>query len=144
MDAVVPNNVWTDERVAELVKLRAEGWSFGQLARRFHVTRNAVCGKLDRLNAPLPDRRRRLKQDRNRTIVDRAPRDADGITDLPDENIPIEQRCTLMELTDVRCRWPCGDPKSPAFFYCGASSPEDKPYCVYHTRVAYRPLPGVR
>lgn len=142
MDATAPNSGWTEERVAELVKLRAEGWSFGQLAMRLHITRSAVCGKLDRLNGYRPRKPTQSVLRIRRLKIDGAPRDADGITDLPDEHIPVEQRCTIAELTEGRCRWPCGDPKSPDFFYCGATSPDDKPYCGYHARIAYQPPRG--
>ncbi len=41
---------WTEERVAELKKLWAEGHSASQIAKRLgSVTRNAVIGKVHRL-----------------------------------------------------------------------------------------------
>lgn len=40
---------WTDERVAVLRKMRAEGGSAGQIAREMGLTRNAVIGKLWRM-----------------------------------------------------------------------------------------------
>jgi len=45
---------WTEERVAELKKLWAEGHSASQIAKRLgSVTRNAVIGKVHRLgNSP--------------------------------------------------------------------------------------------
>ena len=41
---------WTDARVAKLSELHDLGWSYGEIARALgHVTRNAVCGKINRL-----------------------------------------------------------------------------------------------
>jgi len=61
----------------------------------------------------------------------------------PDEEVietflPVEQRCTLFDLTERRCKWPVGDPTSPDFFFCGARKVADSPYCGYHLGIAYR------
>ncbi len=53
--------------------------------------------------------------------------------------IPIEQRKTLLQLTDKTCHWPVGDPGSGEFYFCGGESANDQPYCAYHARVAYQP-----
>ena len=59
----------------------------------------------------------------------------------PIENIiPIGQRCSLLELTDAKCRWPIGDPGTPEFFFCGGKPAAELPYCVYHSRIAYQPV----
>ncbi len=59
----------------------------------------------------------------------------------PIENImPIGQRCTLLELSDDKCRWPIGDPGSAEFFFCGGRPSGDAPYCGYHARIAYQPV----
>ena len=42
--------LWTEAQVAELTRLYNEGWSAGQIAKAFNATRNAVIGKLHRLN----------------------------------------------------------------------------------------------
>ena len=53
--------------------------------------------------------------------------------------IPVEQRKTLLQLTEKTCRWPVGDPGSTDFFFCGGDTVNDLPYCSYHSRVAYQP-----
>ena len=53
--------------------------------------------------------------------------------------IPVEQRKTLLQLTEKTCRWPIGDPGSAEFFFCGGETANDLPYCAYHSRVAYQP-----
>lgn len=48
--------IWTAEVVAELARLRGEGLSFRKIAQalnerfRLSLTRNAVCGKINRMN----------------------------------------------------------------------------------------------
>jgi GcrA cell cycle regulator len=54
--------------------------------------------------------------------------------------IPIEQRKTLLQLTEKTCRWPIGDPASSEFFFCGGENANEQPYCAFHARVAYQPM----
>lgn len=59
--------------------------------------------------------------------------------DLPPEPpVPATAKgCTLMQLSYRTCRWPCGDPQSPDFFFCGAEPALGVPYCPGHARIAY-------
>lgn len=70
--------------------------------------------------------------------------DAGLTTDLPDRDIPVAQRKTLMDLGVGHCKWPIGDPSSPSFFFCGADKAWDRPYCHHHTSRAYSGLPQRR
>ena len=56
-----------------------------------------------------------------------------------DLEIPVEQRKTLLQLTEKTCHWPIGDPGSGDFFFCGGEA-NDSPYCTFHSRVAYQPM----
>jgi GcrA cell cycle regulator len=51
--------------------------------------------------------------------------------------IPEDQRLTLLQLSEVTCKWPIGDPLTPEFYFCGNHSEEGKPYCEFHSRRAY-------
>ena len=55
--------------------------------------------------------------------------------------IPVEQRKTLMQLTNKTCHWPVGDPGKTGFFFCGGETVTSLPYCSYHCRVAFNPPP---
>jgi GcrA cell cycle regulator len=48
-------------------------------------------------------------------------------------------RCSLFELTEEKCRWPIGNPGAADFCFCGNEPIRGLPYCVGHTRIAYRP-----
>jgi GcrA cell cycle regulator len=48
-------------------------------------------------------------------------------------------RVALLELRDLMCRWPIGDPRSGDFGFCGAKAPGARPYCGRHAQVAYEP-----
>ena len=51
--------------------------------------------------------------------------------------IPVEQRLTLLQLSETTCKWPIGDPLTPDFYFCGQHSNDGKPYCEFHSRRAY-------
>lgn len=51
--------------------------------------------------------------------------------------IPVEERISLLQLTEKTCKWPIGDPMSSEFHFCGRGSDEGKPYCEFHSRRAY-------
>ena len=156
---------WTDERVELLKKLWSDGLSASQIATELGgITRNAVIGKVHRLGlsgrakAPSSAAPRQRKA-RPQTHVMRMARPAmRGNTALarhayavyelevepePEaiENIvPIGQRCTLLDLSDAKCRWPIGDPGASDFFFCGGKPVGELPYCAYHARIAYQPV----
>lgn len=58
-----------------------------------------------------------------------------------DAAIPLEQRRKSDELTSSTCHWPVGDPKDPAFFFCGGETYRDpggeELYCGHHCLRAY-------
>lgn len=59
-----------------------------------------------------------------------------------DAAIPLEQRKTIMQLTEKTCKWPVGDSRSSDFFFCGAEQAGGfYPYCVFHHRAAVQPTP---
>jgi GcrA cell cycle regulator len=51
--------------------------------------------------------------------------------------IPVEQRLSLLQLSESTCKWPIGDPLTPDFYFCGQHSDDGKPYCEFHSRRAY-------
>src|SRR5262249_12510974 len=147
---------WTDERVELLKKLWADGLSASQIAAELGgITRNAVIGKVHRLGlsgrAKSPSSASpRPRKARPSGHMMRVPRPSmRGNTALAYEyelepepeliEIPVEQRKTLLQLTEKTCRWPVGDPGSAEFFFCGGDAVTDMPYCSYHSRVAYQP-----
>ncbi len=52
---------------------------------------------------------------------------------------PQREGLTIMELREGMCRWPLGDPTTPAFRYCGARGGAGLPYCSHHAQIAYQP-----
>ncbi|MCK1391062.1 GcrA family cell cycle regulator [Bradyrhizobium sp. 1] len=143
---------WTNERI-ELLKRHFEaGLSCREIAADIGVSRNAVIGKLSRLNLT----RGRTVDDRK--VVDRsfaparAPRAVPrlqyemlatiyGETGAPVVAGPIDDanRCSLLELAENRCRWPISTPGADDFCFCGNNAADGQSYCAGHSRLAYRP-----
>jgi GcrA cell cycle regulator len=160
---------WTEERVELLKKLWAEGLSASQIAGRLAqgVTRNAVIGKVHRLN--LSGRVTQPRSTSPRTAR-KSPREPSapgsrspsmptaGNTALKPyayvaprpialpEPKPLrlidsakDGRITILHLTDKTCKWPIGDPNKEDFCFCGHGPRDGSPYCEYHARMAYQP-----
>ena len=154
---------WTDDRVEKLKKLWESGLSASQIAAELDgITRNAVIGKVHRLGLSGRARksfssaapRQRKVNTRPPVNFGRKPRtrsagntalaavfaaEADPVTEIEDNVIPIVQRRTLYELREGDCKWPIGEPGSPDFAFCGGRAIEEYPYCAHHCRIAYQP-----
>jgi len=138
---------WTIERV-ELLKSHFEaGLSCREIAASIGVSRNAVIGKLSRLNLT---RGKINAEPRPRTTGKRSSRSIPHLQyqmlravyegEPPVDNAPIasEHRCSLFELSNERCRWPISTPGAEDFCFCGNMPLDGMPYCSGHTRLAYR------
>ncbi|MBR0775932.1 GcrA-like regulator [Bradyrhizobium diazoefficiens] len=147
----MPVPTWTDERI-ELLKRHFEaGLSCREIAADIGVSRNAVIGKLSRLNLTRGRSTDERRLDRS-FGQGRAPRAVPrlqyemlatiyGESDAPDVTGPIDDgnRCSLLELSENRCRWPISTPGEDDFCFCGNSAPDGQSYCAGHSRLAYRP-----
>jgi GcrA cell cycle regulator len=143
---------WTDERV-ELLKSRfAAGLSCREIACDIGVSRNAVIGKLARLNLTNEKRGKVRRTKRKDDATGKRPKSvprlqyqllrklyAEEPPAAEDASIDSENRCSLLELSEERCRWPISTPGAEDFCFCGNRPLETLPYCAGHTRLAYRP-----
>lgn len=157
---------WTEERVAELKKLWAEGHSASQIAKRLgSVTRNAVIGKVHRLGlsgraTPSRPVKRppRLARPKPQQAQGQAAVAATGglnalavrpepahqqITaaeaNIEPQRLPNGDMVTVLTVKDSMCKWPIGDPADASFGFCGHGAQEGSPYCHEHARVAFQP-----
>lgn len=55
----------------------------------------------------------------------------------PTPAAPESRMVTFAELAPHHCRWPCGDPLTPEFRYCGGDREEGGPYCRFHFALAH-------
>lgn len=141
---------WTDERVAQLKTLHAQGFSFTIIAGQIGgITRNAAIGKATRMglsrqaNRVSPASRAKRIVERKRRVV------AKMLAPQPEMVLPpsvpvlnIASMCQMHDLTDSSCRWPLWQDDTPPSgrFYCGdptAAFSGGRPYCPYHADIAY-------
>jgi GcrA cell cycle regulator len=139
---------WTTERLELLKDHFAAGLTCRQIAAEIGVSRNAVIGKLSRLGLTRdrppgsPPRPKQPRERRSRPVprlqyeMLRQVYEEDPVTDAA---VISEHRCSLFELSKERCRWPV-NAETEAFAFCGNTPLAGAPYCVGHTRLAYRSL----
>lgn len=133
---------WTEKMDARLLELRLGGSPAriiaDQISSEFGVelSKNSIIGRSCRLRENNPDIFPKLKNSPKRTEnpkrrprgvnvlrrVERTHREPKPMPApaLTAEQIPMEQRRTLMSLRPGECRWPFGDPGTEGFFFCGA------------------------
>jgi GcrA cell cycle regulator len=135
---------WTDEVIAKLRSLWADGHSTAEIGRRLNISKNAVVGKAHRLNLPpRPSPIRRTGDGAPPRPA--APRRAQGPTLPPlaaaiGAPVPVLRPIMQPPKQTQRatpCCWPIGEPGRPSFHFCNAGSVPGKPYCEDHAAIAY-------
>jgi GcrA cell cycle regulator len=135
---------WTEEAIAKLRTLWAEGHSTAEIGRRLNISKNAVVGKAHRLN--LPPRPSPIRRHEGESAPrPSAPKRAQGPTLPPlsaSMGTPMPGLRTVMPVPKYSqratpCCWPIGEPGKPSFHFCNAASVANKPYCEEHAAVAY-------
>jgi GcrA cell cycle regulator len=136
---------WTAERIELLKTCFEAGFSCREIALEIGVSRNAVIGKIFRLKLSRegdqrcserkggPKVQRRVTQHRIMMALRAEPQ--------PAEEMPLQNghRCSLLELSKQKCRWPISNACDVALWFCGNKPVEGLPYCAGHARIAYRP-----
>ena len=144
MPALQPT--WTTERIELLKSCFDAGLSCREIADRIGVSRNAVIGKISRLN---------LKRDKAAGPARKDPRDprrrgglrlrrvilkSVTVDEAVQPEMPVHNghTCSLFELSAQTCRWPLSTPGAADFCFCGNLPVDGLPYCLGHSRLAYR------
>ncbi len=158
---------WTDERVALLKQLWAQGKTADAIGDRLGgLSRSAVLGKIFRLRLGGPDTGptsapNRIADAKLHSGTGRASPnfDAKAASHVrsKNKNSPARRRRgvrqananqptaamgrrgkTLLELTNESCRWPHGEPGTARFFFCGAPTADIERGMPYCPRHARR------
>jgi GcrA cell cycle regulator len=161
-------SIWTDELIAELTKLWAEGYSSSIVGEKLGISRNAVVGKINRLDLPTPlvpkttrirntgagerERAPRKARPRKQAIKHyqsiRAVRvngnsDSMRLIMSPATNLPV-LRCVgidplLISLEDIR-NGECRYPYGDGpFLFCGHPATDGSSYCMPHKWLCSEP-----
>jgi GcrA cell cycle regulator len=138
------NMEWTEEAIAKLRTLWAEGLSTAEIGRRLSISKNAVVGKAHRLNLPARPSPIRRTEGQSATRPS-APKRAQGPTLPPlsasvGSPMPALRAIMPAQKSTPRaapCCWPIGEPGKPSFHFCSATAAVGKPYCEEHAGIAY-------
>jgi len=137
---------WTDEIIAKLRALWAEGLSTAEIGRRLNISKNAVVGKAHRLNLaprPSPIRRQEGGSPSPRAATPKRaqgptlPPLAGDITPPPAPSLRALMPAPKGTARVTPCCWPIGEPGKPSFHFCNDAATPGKPYCEAHASVAY-------
>jgi GcrA cell cycle regulator len=141
---------WTNERVEALKIHFQAGLSCREIAVEIGVSRNAVIGKISRLNL-IRDKGGIIRSVRKEPAANPRPRGAQRLRQIllrsfppPPEAQTVEEpihnghTCSLFELSSETCRWPISTPGHEDFCFCGNTPLDGMPYCPGHSRLAYR------
>lgn len=144
---------WTDERVAQLTQLWADGLSCSRIGAIMGITKNAVIGKVQRLKLQGRKPKETLPLGRKPKPTTQTPQKKQSFTPkrksklglpvftpVPEFNIekpkgeawkPIEGTTpvSLVDLERDQCKWPVTE--DAPFLFCGAQSTHG-PYCHHH------------
>ena len=134
---------WTNERVAELMRLWEAGRSASEIGRLLGVSKNSVVGKAHRMKLkarPSPIKRGASPQVRRVPVAPLAkpvvPAPAAPKVEAPQAAAPAPAprpaRSVARAGKGPNCLWPIGDPGDQDFHFCGAPAVPGKPYCDEH------------
>lgn len=143
---------WTyDEEIALSRMAVEEDRSASYIASALGKTRNAIIGKIHRLNLKWPNgersycsagpgkkRERPKGEARARRIVDKAKRARmPVVSEFVAPVLSFENKQPIGGLSDCTCRWPLwNDDGTGERFFCGSPEADMKagrPYCQWHT-----------
>lgn len=137
---------WSAEKILLLRSLWGAGFTAETIGIRIGGrSRSAVLGKIFRLRldtAAGDNVTSKKAAAHDGPALPPARRRRQRIKPPPNPPAPVTQHKTLLELTNVTCRWPHGRPGAANFFFCGAPEADLEqgiPYCARHMRRAYTP-----
>lgn len=136
------NFAWTDERISELKRLWGEGKTSGQIAALWGVTRNTICGKVNRICgkhvAPAKPKAAAAPKQKPRPTVAPVHLRLEDVRDIPEPIVAAPQRLPALPavgILDVTgCKWPLHVDRSiiGGHAFCNAAKDERGPYCHFH------------
>jgi GcrA cell cycle regulator len=133
---------WTEERVALLQKLWAEGRTATAIAASLGgSSRAGVLGKIFRLRRMMSEAASAAKATAGKHTLDRRRAGRPAAAKPIPVVAPQRRGKTLLELTNESCRWPHGEPGTNSFHFCGAAGADlqgGMPYCERHALRAYQ------
>ncbi len=146
---------WSDERIAQLRELWTAGHSASVCGKTLGCTRNAVIGKVHRLNMPkrlstaaprakakpkkyVSGQFRKSRAKQNVVPFYGATQPVTRTVAMPAPLPPNCEPVRLLALFNEACHYPVGEATGERQMFCGMAT--GATYCAYHARVMYRPV----
>ncbi|CAN0354981.1 unnamed protein product, partial [Phaeothamnion confervicola] len=110
------------------------------LSGRAPTSRTATARPRPRISAPRRPAKPRFASVGNVALRSSFQLEAEPYVSAYEEiDIPVAERKSLLDLTDMSCRWPINDPQHADFHFCNRSKVTGLPYCEHHSRRAFQP-----
>ncbi len=132
----------TEAQKEQVKSLWMQGWSGLEICNEMNLaSRGVVSGIISRagLSRAVRSIRHRSPRVNARPIVER-PAPVVPAVIAP----PKMRKVKLLNLKPIHCRYPVGNPRDKAFFFCGANKIGGSVYCGHHHALCTRPLPQKR
>lgn len=133
--------MWSEDQIKLLKEMWSRGHNGNEIAAALGptFTRGMVASKAHYLGLPLRGWSSLTQSFAARKLSPK-PENSATIPVCPTsgKNRSASPGVRLADLTATSCRWPFGDPKDPAFRFCGKRA-DRQPYCTQHAKVAYQP-----
>lgn len=140
---------WSEERAAQLGRLHAKDFSFGQIAAELGMSRGAVASKVAQMGLagrPRGARSKSVAQAKKRTVLTSKDHGAfmqalDAVE--PTADLVALMRTTrqsdapvaLLDLEPHHCRWPVRD---MPYLFCADTKTDGSSYCSRHFSISRR------
>src|SRR5215475_86814 len=131
---------WDQEAESVLRELWEQGVSSGLIAKEFGCTRNAVIGKVHRLDLPTRQPKMMVHSENPLPEVRRIRKPVYMKLPLPPEP-PVEPPSiggvSLMDLEPHHCRFIVGSSNDGLALYCGHQKVWGTSYCGHHAKLCF-------
>jgi GcrA cell cycle regulator len=134
---------WTEARIEEMLTMWSTGYTTYQIADKFGVSRNTICGKLHRvkiargISEAKPRIRRPSTTDKPRKErkMPLPARAGCVLAQLPVTSVAAPDEGHLASIIDVTgCKWPVKDDEAyvGGVAFCNHGTLDGSSYCPYH------------
>lgn len=120
---------WTNDKIAELVKLAAQNLSYTKIGRKLGITKNAAIGKARRLRISKPPAESVIKQRKPTPQPKEKPKSK---LSEPTDMLMVP----MMDLKEHHCRYPVD--KGGETVFCGLPKFKHS-FCKAHAAICYMP-----
>ena len=126
----VPKTAWSSDEDAQIRRMLAGGSTYAAIGEALGRSVDSVQRRASRLGVrPL-----------NNRVVPRLKKTVEREPPRAQDNEPVVEGPTIVDLTACQCRWPVGVNADAQYVFCGAER-STRAYCVEHTSIAWRARP---